>query len=129
MNERYNPRWVRNENRHAVGDADRESSSLLGSDVPVRLATAQPPFPAASVHEDSIAMDLPNRNQPTGSLREFPLHRTPPTHHLFDRILAGKSEGASVPGGGERADSPGLEVSDDFLGDFGQLSVGDRQRE
>jgi len=37
MNERYNPRWVRNENRHAVGDADRESSSLLGSDVPVRL--------------------------------------------------------------------------------------------
>ena len=128
MDKRHNPRRMRDEDRYAIGDSNRERSPLLGSDVSIGFTAPQPTFPATGVNEDSIAVNLADRNQSARSLRQIPLHRTPPTHHLFDGIVAGKSEGAGFPGGGERADSPGLEVRDDFFGDFGQLSVGDRQR-
>jgi len=128
MNQRNNARWVSDEDGDAVGDAHGECRSLLGSDMAVSFATAQPSFPTAGVNEDTITVDLPNRNQSTRCLGQIPLHRTPTPHHLFDRIVAGKSEGAGISGGRERADSPSLEVGYDFFGDFGQLSAGDRQR-
>src|SRR5205085_6408224 len=46
MNESDDTRWVRNENRNAVGDADGQGDSLLRRDVPVSLFAAQPRFPA-----------------------------------------------------------------------------------
>ena len=129
MNKCDNPRRMRDEDGDAVGHANGQRSPLFGRDVTVSFAAAQPAFPATGVNEDSIAMNLANRNQSARNLRQIPLHRAPTAHHFFDGIVAGESEGAGSPGGRERADSPRLEVGDDFLGDFGQLSVCDRQRE
>ena len=122
-------RGVGNENRDAVGDANGESRPPVSCNVAIRFTVAQPAFPPAGVDNDTSAVNLAKRGESPHRRRQLALHGAPATHHLVDWIRSGKPERPGVAGRGKSADSPFLEIGDDFLGEFRQLSVDGRQRE
>lgn len=106
---------VRDEHRDAIGDADGESSSPLRGDVPIRFARAEPPFPAAGVHDNASSVDLTERHDAERRVGELVLDRRPPPHHFGDGIRTPETERSGFAGGGKGANAPALEVGDYLL--------------
>ena len=109
---------MRNENRHTVRHSHREPDSPLGGDMPIGLASAEPAFPAAGVHEHPGAVNLAEGNEAPRGVGDLVLYGSPTANDLFYGIVPRKAEGARFTGRGERANSPAVEVGDYLLGNL-----------
>src|SRR5574338_448222 len=73
-------RRVREKYRNTVRDRDRHGSSAVECKVPVGVASAQPAFPAGSMRDHTVAVDLASCREPRPRSRELVPQSVPPPH-------------------------------------------------
>jgi hypothetical protein len=107
---------VRDENRNAVGNRNRQDDSPLSRQMTVCFAGAQESFPATAMRDHGRAVNLSSDYGSASEWRKLILKTSPSGHYFADRIRSRQAERPCLARRRERPNSKPRELDNILVG-------------